>query len=123
MTSEQLQPHRHKPLGVTARTLLRELGFQDWLVLAYFVILCGLSFAAAPGPNRDRCLFGLSTLCVFFGITLAAVRLRAIRGPFWAAFAYRMGVYGSVQASYFLLRDLLPLVNPTRNFDPELYRL
>ncbi len=123
MTSEPLHPARDTPRSVTARGLLREVAFQDWLVLAYFVVLLGVSLAAAPGPSRDRCLLGLSALGLYFGATVAAVRARLIRGPFWSPFAYRMGVYGSVQASYFFLRDLLPLANPTRNFDAQLYQL
>lgn len=123
MTSEPLPPPREQPRSVTARGLLREIAFQDWLVLGYFVVLCGVSLASAPSPSRDRCLVGLSALALFFAATLIAVRTRKIRGPFWAPFTYRLGVYGSVQASYFLLRDLLVMVNPTRTLDSQLYQL
>lgn len=123
MTSEPLHQRRDQPQSVTARELLRELGFQDWLVLGYFVVLLGVSLAAAPSPGRDRCLWGFSALLVCLIASVVAVRTRRIRGPFWAPFTYRLGVYGSVQASYFLLRDLLVLANPTRNFDPQLYQL
>lgn len=128
MTSEQLQPPRGQPprssaASVTVRALLREFGAQDWLVLGYFVALCGVSLACPPGPARNRCLLVFGALTVCFMVTLVLVRTRTLRAPFWTALAYRLGVYGSVQASYFLLRDLLPMVNPTRAFDAELHQL
>lgn len=107
----------------TLRHLVQELAYQDWLVLVYFCVLCGLSLNADPGSIRNRCLLGLGALFLFFLATLTAVRVKAIQGPFSAPFVYRLGVYGSVQASYFFLRDLLPLVNPTRTTDALLYRL
>lgn len=123
MTSEPLHSPRDRPHSVTAGGLLREVAFQDWLVLAYFVVLCGASLTAAPSASRDRCLFGLGTLGLFFIATVAGVRGRLIQGTFWAPFAYRLGVYGSVQASYFFLRDLLVVVNPTRSLDTQLHQL
>jgi hypothetical protein len=66
---------------------------------------------------------GLGTLLALFLAGVIAVRLRALRGPFWAPLVYRFAVYGSVQFSYFFLRDLLPIVNPTRSLDAELYAL
>ena len=123
MTSEQLQPSLAKRFAVTGRELLREFAYHDWLVFIYFVVLCVLSLTAPPGQGRDVCVVGMHGLMLCFLVVVTAVRTKAIRGTFWAPMAYRLGVYGSVQASYFFLRDLLPLVNPTRNFDAPLYRL
>ena len=105
------------------RVLLGEWAVQDWLVLVYFCVLLGCAFAAEPDPRRDRCLFGLGALAVLFFCGVVATRLRWIRGPVKAPLVYRIAVYGSVQASYFLLRDLLPIVNPTRSLDASLYAL
>jgi len=52
----------------------------------------------------------------------------AVRGhglvtqPFAVALLYRLGVYGTVQASYFILRDVLPVVS-ARTLDHQLYAL
>src|SRR5690606_6535463 len=93
------------------------------LVLVYFVVLCAAALTAAPSPSRSRCLLGLSSLLVLFVVSVSAVRLRRLDGPFWGPFVYRLGVYGAVQASYFFLRHLLPIVNETRSFDSVLYQV
>ncbi len=113
------------PLGVTAaaRRLFEELAVQDWLVLIYFVVLLVCAGAADPSALRDRCLVGLGSLMAGLVACLLTVRLRIVTGTFWSPFLYRLGVYGSVQASYFFLRDLLPIVNDTRTFDSALYHL
>lgn len=117
------RPIPNRTPRATLRRLVRELAYQDWLVLIYFCVLCGLSLTADAGPIRNRCVLGLGGLFVFFLATVALVRAKAIQGPFSAPFMYRLGVYGSVQASYFFLRELLPLVNPTRTTDAFLYQL
>jgi hypothetical protein len=55
-------------------------------------------------------------------VCVLAVRLRVVAGPFAAAFWYRIGVAGTVMASYFLLKGLLPIVN-TETVDQTLYEL
>ena len=118
-------PHRDRARLASgwARRLITELAYQDWLVLAYFCILWSCAFIAEPSSSRDRCLIGLGALLVLFVAAVTSVRLRALSGPLWAPLVYRIGVYGSVQASYFFLRDLLPIVNRTRNLDATLYQV
>jgi membrane-associated phospholipid phosphatase len=126
--SDRPTPSEHqrdgaRPLSGSARRLAVELAYQDWLVLGYFLILLACAGFVAPSPSRDRCLIGFGALLVVFLAALMAVRLRALSGPLWAPLVYRIGVYGSVQASYFFLRDLLPIVNTTRNLDATLYQV
>ena len=103
--------------------LRREWAAQDWLVLVYFCVLWCCAFAAEPDARRDRCLLGIGVLGALFVGGVVAIRLRWVTGSLAAPLTYRISVYGSVQTSYFLLRDLLPIVNPTRTLDSSLYAL
>lgn len=109
--------------GQAVRRWVRELAFQDWLVLAYLV---GLNYAAAtavPGAQRDASLLRTFGLLAFLVVTLVLVRGHLLRGPLLAPLLYRFGIYGTVQASYFVMGGgLLPIVN-TETLDLELYRL
>lgn len=103
-----------------ARTV-RELALQDWLVVAYHAILV---FAVwnGSGPTRDACLRDTAAILALVLAVLAIVRGGLIRDGFVAPMVYRVGVYGGVQLSYFLFRDLLPTVN-AGSLDEALFRL
>jgi hypothetical protein len=110
------------PGGSWARTTLRAFAIQDWIVLAYALVL-NLAVAAAPaGRVHDRCALRVGGLLVMLLFTLITVRGRLLTGPVLPAAVYRVGVYGVVQISYFFFRELLPLVNP-RSVDVELHQL
>jgi membrane-associated phospholipid phosphatase len=101
---------------------LRSLAVQDYLVLAYTLLL-NLSVAAAPpGAIHDRCAIRVGALLVLLVVTLITVRGRLLPGSNLPALVYRIGVYGVVQISYFFFRELLPLVNP-RSVDAQLHAL
>ena len=105
-----------------ARRLSRELAMQDWLVLGYLMTLALAVATAEPAPNRAECLkqsFGLLGFCT---AVLVVVRGGLARDRFFAPLGYRFAVYGTVQLSYFMLRDLLPVVNPG-SLDQELFKL
>lgn len=94
----------------------------DWLVLCY---LCGLNLAlvpAAAGPERSQSWLKVGALLALFVLILVLVRGRLLAPGFWNALLYRVGIYGTVQLTYFAFRDLLPVVN-TGSLDAELYRL
>lgn len=100
----------------------REMATQDWIVLGYLAFLVVAVSAAEPGPERTAVLERTVALFAFALGALALVRGRLL-GHGWAApIAQRLAVYGTIQATYFLLRDLLPLVRPD-SVDARLYGL
>jgi len=60
-------------------------------------------------------------LATYF-VCLALVRTSTLRGGFWTALLYRIGIYGTVQSSYFFFKHVLPVVNPG-SLDHRLYAL
>ena len=103
-----------------ARTV-RELAVHDWLVFTYLSILV-LATLQGAGPHRDKCLEQTTGLLMLMVASMALVRGGILRDRFFAPMLYRVGVYGTVQASYFVLRDLLPTVS-SRALDEHLYAL
>ena len=100
----------------------RELAVQDWLVLSYLFGFLVAVLLAPPSDAQRTSLPWMMTLC---GVALGAiwlVRSRTLVHPILAPLVYRIGVYGTVQASYFALRYVLPAVT-SRRFDLQLYHL
>ena len=108
------QPSVVQPSVLTTPTwltrTLRELAVQDWLVLLYNFALV---FAAwqGTGPLRDACLSRTIVPTMFLIGTLLVVRGGILRDRFVGPMLYRLAVYGTVQLSYFVFRDLLPTAN------------
>lgn len=121
MPSHALSEEPASGLG-WAQTTLRSLAVQDWLVFAYALILNVAVAAAPPGPVHERCAVRVGGLMLLIIVTLVTVRGRLLPGAALPALVYRVGVYGTVQISYFFLRELLPLVNP-HSVDHELHAL
>ncbi len=103
-----------------ARTL-REFAVQDWWVLAYHFALFVASWQGS-GPMRERCLERTSALVALHLSTLCLVRGGLIRQRTVVSLLYRLVVYGGVQLSYFILRDLLPTAS-SAVLDAQLYEL
>jgi hypothetical protein len=101
---------------------IKSLAIQDWLVLAFTSALTVAALLAPAGPVRDHCIVRVGALFLVCIFSLVAVRGRFLPGVFFPALAYRLGVYGTVQASYFFFREFLPLVNP-RSVDAQLHAL
>jgi hypothetical protein len=93
--------------------LFRELAIQDWIVLAYLIILTSAVALSPDSPARTVCLGHVAPMLAVCLAVLTLVRGGLLRGTFLAPLAYRFAVYGTVQISYFELRELLPLVNPS----------
>ena len=91
--------------------LLRELAIHDWLVIGYLVILTAAVGFSPTSPAQDRCLGHVTSMLAFCLAVLALVRGGLLKGGVIAPLLYRFGVYGTVQISYFELRELLPVVN------------
>jgi len=101
---------------------LRELAPQDWLVLAY---LLGLTIAVVLAPESAARRASLPWVTVLSGVAVGAiwlVRSRTLVHPILAPLIYRIGVYGTVQASYFALRHVIPAIT-SRRLDLDLYHL
>ena len=93
--------------------MLRELAIHDWIVLSYLTILTMAVAMSDDSPVRTRCLGHIAPMLAFCVAVLALVRGGLVKDTFIGPLAYRVAVYGTVQISYFELRELLPLVNPT----------
>jgi len=104
------------------RRMLRDFRMHDWLVLAFLVILTGVTLRLAPSPDQRVSAVRMASLLGFLVVTLVLVRGGLLRHGFVAPLLYRLALYGTVQLSYFFLARLLPLVNPT-TLDAELYRV
>jgi hypothetical protein len=107
--------------GVMSR-LIREFAVQDWIALAYMVGLNVAALIAQPGTARIQSLYRMSGLLAFLLTALVLVRGRFLRDGRIAPLLYRLGIYGTVQLSYFFMHDLLPILN-TRTLDVQLYQL
>src|SRR5215510_11665765 len=99
--------------------LVRELAIHDWIVLVYLTILTFAVSMADESFARTRCLGHVAPMLAFCVAVLALVRGGLVKDNFVAPLTYRIAVYGTVQISYFELRELLPLVDP-RSLDQAL---
>ena len=122
------QPHPNvSPVAPSAAsgglsTLRRELSFHDWLVLSFVLALNAAALMTPSGPTRTNCLLQVFAMLLFLIATLLLVRSGWLKHRFSAALLYRIGIYGSVQLSYFILGGLLPLLHP-ETLDQQLYAL
>jgi hypothetical protein len=101
---------------------IKSFAVADILVLAYLLELNLAVLVARPNPLKWHCLAQVLALLATSIVCLLLVRGSAVRSNFWTALLYRIGVYGSVQQSYFFFKHLLPVVNPG-SLDHELFAL
>lgn len=94
----------------------------DVLVLAYLLELQAAVLLAPPHPLRAHCGLQVLGLLITNLLCVALVRSGRLRSNFWSALLYRIGIYGTVQQSYFFFKHLLPVVNPG-SLDHQLYAL
>lgn len=99
--------------------LLRELAIHDWFVLTYLTILTAAVGFSPESATQQRCLGHVASMLAFCVAVLALVRGGLLKGGVIAPLLYRLAVYGTVQISYFELRELLPVVN-SKSLDAEL---
>jgi hypothetical protein len=103
-------------------SLLTRLAVNDWLT---FVYLLGLNLAWLTSPDSEHKRISgpmVAGLLLAF-VVLVILVARASRLPAKVrALAYRIGQFGCLQASYFVLADLLPAIDPG-TLDAELYAL
>ena len=104
------------------RRAIREMAIQDWLVFGYLVALNIAVLVAMRGTTSPDAPAKLVGLLVFQVASLIVVRGGVIKHGLLAPLLYRLAIYGTVQSSYFLFKDLLSLINPS-SLDRELYHL
>ncbi|HEU4579055.1 MAG TPA: phosphatase PAP2 family protein [Polyangiaceae bacterium] len=100
------------------------MSLNDWGVLAYLAML-EVAVLASPnhGAARDRALLEVSGLLFcFFTVVVVLVRGGILTHPWVRPLAFRICHYGGIQATYFIMRGLLPVVNPG-SLDLELHQL
>jgi hypothetical protein len=102
------------------RRTLRETAIHDFAVLVFLLILNGSVLATPAGAERTFCLARTGGLFLVFTLAVVLVRGRLLKRSWVAALVYRLGIYGTVQISYFFLKHVLPLVNKT-TLDQRLY--
>jgi PAP2 superfamily len=107
----------------TLASLASQLASQDWLIISFFAVeLVALSFAhGAFGPARPRCIGRVAVDLALFFAMLFLVRGPVLRwGSVTSSLLYRIGIVGVILASYFQLRDVLPVVSPWAD-DAQIY--
>lgn len=119
--AEPAIPRQRRPAGGAA--CRRELALHDWIVAAFVVALAAAVLAAAPHPLKARAAGRMTALAAaVLGAIFAYRRGFVASSPFAAALLYRAGIVGGVLGSYFVLRDLAPVVSP-HSLDRGLYAL
>jgi hypothetical protein len=104
------------------RAGVRALAVADVMVLGYLTALNLAVAFAPPHPLRFHCQLQVLGLLMLFVVCTTLVRWGFIAPGFWSALVYRVGIYGSVQHSYFLFKHLLPVINPG-TLDHQLFML
>lgn len=99
--------------------LVRELAFQDWLAVVYLTVLVLVLAIRPPSAARTLSLARAGALLLFCIAGMLLVRGRLLRDRPLAPLTYRLALHGTVQASYFYFRDLLPVASPG-SLDAEL---
>lgn len=120
MTQPTATPAAGETAAPTWRTL-RELGAQDWVMLAYtgFVVL---ATAAGSGPAYRS---AVATSVALFTMALAgvlSVRSGWLGHGRFAGFVYRVTTWNVVMVAYLTMRDVLKTAAP-HSYDEQLYRL
>ncbi|MEZ4375677.1 MAG: phosphatase PAP2 family protein [Polyangiaceae bacterium] len=104
------------------RRFFREFAVQDWLVVVFLTTMSTAVLLAPPSAARSKSLSDVFVLVMVFVVTLVLVRGSLVKHGVVAPLIYRLGMFGPVQLSYFILAGLLPVVNPG-NLDEQLYQL
>jgi len=99
---------------------LRETAVHDFAVFGFLLILNGAVLMTPSSAERSFCFVRTGGLMLAFLTSVVLVRGRILRRSWVAALIYRLGIYGSVQISYFFLKHVLPLINTT-TLDQRLY--
>jgi hypothetical protein len=93
---------------------------QDWLMIGYMGLLL-VALALGKGPNRGACMV---RVCADLGVylwVLTLVRFPILRwGGLVSTVLYRLTVTGTLLASFFQLREILPAIS-SQAYDAHIY--
>jgi hypothetical protein len=110
-----------RPLNAgTVPWFVNNFASQDWLMIGY---LCALLVALAlgKGPNRSACMARVGADLGIYLCVLTLVRLPVVRwGGLVSPVLYRLTVTGTLLASFFQLREILPAVSSLA-YDARIY--
>ena len=96
----------------TAVGLVHSFASQDWITIGYLAALL-IALAFGKGHNRGPCIVRVAADLGVFLFALVAVRTQLLRwGAVSTALIYRLAVMGTLLASFFQLREILPAVSP-----------
>jgi len=115
-----------RPLGgnpTWVRTFARELAFQDWFIATYFVIVLAAVMAGTGGTaaGHTESVKLVASDMVILAVGLALTRGGILtRGTALSQLVYRLTLLGTVFASYFQLRVILPAVS-SRTVDAQIF--
>jgi hypothetical protein len=99
-------------LAVPATSWVRNWASQDWIAVGYFVVLLSALFMVR-GPDRNECIVRVAANFGMFLFVLALVRGNVLRwGSVASSQLYRVAIIATLLATFFQLRDILPLVSP-----------
>jgi PAP2 superfamily len=106
------------------RAWVSRISVNDWIVLGYLTLLDAAVLASEhDGPARARAIAEMSVLLgVFFTVVVILIRGGILRHSVMTPLAFRLAHFGGIQLTYFVMRGLLPVVNPG-SLDLELHRI
>jgi membrane-associated phospholipid phosphatase len=107
--------------GAWMRRLVQQFALQDWLVTVYLTVLFSAVLTSGDSPVRGKCLAHTGLLLGICVVSLVLVRGSLIKDGIVAPLLYRLGVFLTVNMSYFVMRDLLPQVSPY-SLDAQLWQ-
>jgi hypothetical protein len=110
-----------RPLNIGAVPwFVHNFASQDWLMIGYFCALL-VALALGKGPNRSACIVRVSADFGIYFCVLTLVRVPVLRwGGLVGSVLYRVTVTGTLLASFFQLREILPAVS-SRASDARIY--
>jgi hypothetical protein len=98
--------------GTSATTFVHSFASQDWLMIGYLTAML-IALAFGKGQSRGECIVRVSADLGVFLFVLTIVRLQLVRwGAVGTALLYRVAIMGTLLASFFQLREILPAVSP-----------
>jgi hypothetical protein len=104
---------RERVLPVSsAGSLVHSFASQDWVTIGYLLTLL-VALAVGKGHHRPECMVRVAADLGAFLFVVVVVRLQLLRwGAMSTALLYRSAIMGTLLASFFQLREILPAVSP-----------
>ena len=104
---------RGRVLQATAAVnVVHSFASQDWITIGYLAALL-IALALGKGHHRGECIVRVTADLGVFLFVVVAVRTHLLRwGAASTALIYRTALMGTLLASFFQLREILPAVSP-----------